>query len=213
MKSWLTREDKLKEIVKQSPSKIIPELQLLSEQDWLNAARDAKFGTDEEIRRTLANVRRSAENTFVSAAAAAVTKYMKAENGQFPTELSQLQPYFNAPMDDAILNRWKIVPQSDLPNQKMGGDWVITEKAPVDRELDGSWAIGPGSYGSSSYQSADIEAAMMILKSVSKAYAAANNGKEPSDPSQVLPYLVTPEQQAAYQTFMKKQNATNAPSQ
>ncbi len=41
---------------------------------------------------------------------------------------------------------------------------------------------------------------------------AANNGKEPTDPSQILPYLASPEQQAAYQTLLQRR-ATNAASQ
>jgi RNA polymerase sigma factor (sigma-70 family) len=211
MESWLAREDKLRQITQQNPDKTIPELQLLSEQDWLNSARDAKFDTDKDLRRTLADLRHRAENDFAATTSQAVSKYMKANNGQFPTDLSQLQPYFATPMDEAILQRWQILPQSALPNQKMGGDWVITEKTPVDPALDQSWAIGPGSYGSSNYQSPNLTAAIATLDPVQKAYAAANNGKDPTDPSQILPYLTTPEQQAAYQTLMQKRS-TNDPS-
>lgn len=212
MESWLAREDKLKELVKQNPGKAIPELQLLSEQQWLNAAMNAKFDTDKEVRQGLADLRHSAENNFAAVAQPALSKYIEANNGQFPTDVSQLQPYFSAPIDDAILNRWKIVPQSDVPNLRMG-DWLITEKAPVDPEFDNQWAIGQNGYGQSNYNTPDITAAMATLAPAIKAYAAANNGKEPSDPSQFLPYLTTPEQQAAFQTMMKRKNSANAQSQ
>jgi RNA polymerase sigma factor (sigma-70 family) len=211
MKAWLARFDKLKQVAAQNADKTIPELQLLSEQDWLNAARDAKFETDQDVRQTLANLRHMAENTFVSATSSAVSKYMKAHNGQFPTDLAQLQPYFDAPMDAAILQRWEIVPQTSVPNNNMGGDWVITEKAPVDRELDNRWAVGPGSYGSSSYVSAEISDAIAAIDPALKAYATANNGKQPTDPSQILPYLTTPEQQAAFQTLQRKSPTNAAP--
>jgi hypothetical protein len=36
------------------------------------------------------------------------------------------------------------------------------------------------------------------LAPVFKAYAAANNGHIPQDPSNLLPFLTTPEQQAAF---------------
>jgi RNA polymerase sigma factor (sigma-70 family) len=136
MKSWLAREDKLKQVVEQNPNKTIPDLQLLSEEDWLNAARNAKFDSDKDVRRTLANLRHSAENAFASMTEQALTKFMKANNEQFPTDLSQLQSYYPTPVDDAILQRWQIVPQSTLPNQNMGGDWVITQKQAVDPDLD-----------------------------------------------------------------------------
>jgi hypothetical protein len=107
---------------------------------------------------------------------------------------------------DTILSRWQIVPQSDIDNVRVGGDWVVTEKAPVDPEFDQRWAIGQGGYGSSNYQPPEISAAIATVDPAMKAYAAANNGKEPADPSQILPYLTTPEQQAAYQTLMKHIN-------
>src|SRR6202012_5330178 len=150
----------------------------------------------------MANLRHMAENIFATDASAAVAKYMNANNHQFPTELAQLQPYFDTPMDAAILQRWQIVPEVELPNQKFG-DWMITQKAPVDQELDQRWAIGANGYGAASYSSADIAGLQTTLDPVLKADAAANGGKEPSDPSQIVPYLTTPEQQAAYQAFLK----------
>jgi RNA polymerase sigma factor (sigma-70 family) len=206
MKSWLEREDKLKEMVRQNPGRAIPELQLLSEQQWLNAAMNAKFDTDKDVRHSLADLRHTAENNFAAMLQPALSKYMDANNKQFPTDLSQLQPYFSSPVADTILSRWQIVPQSDIDNVRVGGDWVVTEKAPVDPEFDQRWAIGQGGYGSSNYQPPEISAAIATVDPAMKAYAAANNGKEPADPSQILPYLTTPEQQAAYQTLMKHIN-------
>ena len=204
MKSWLAREDRLKQIVEQFPDKKIPDLQLLSEEDWLNQARDAKFDTDSDVQRTLANLRNAAAHNFSYIASDAVKKYMEANNNQFPTDLAQLQPYFKTPVSDDILNRWGIMPQSEFPNQKMGGDWVIAVKNPVNRGLDSSIVIGPGSYGSSDYQSVDTQKAITILEPALKAYAAAHNGSQAGTPAEIQPFLTTPEQQAAFQTLMQK---------
>jgi RNA polymerase sigma factor (sigma-70 family) len=209
MKSWLAREDQLKQSVQQNPNKTIPELQLLSEQQWLDAAMNDKFDTDTNVQRNLADLRRAAENNFVSLAHNALSKYMKDNNGQFPTDLTQLQQYFSSPVDEAILQRWEIAPGSVNPSVGVG-DTIITEKAAVDESLDSRWSIGATGYGSGNWESPDIGAALAIIKPVMKAYAAANNGSEPSDPSQVLPYLTTPEQQAAYQTLMKNFPTNNA---
>ena len=206
MKSWLAREDKLKQVVEAYPDKKIPDLQLLSEEDWLNDAKDAKFDTDKDIQRTLAYLRNAAGNKFAQLASDAVSKYMKANNDQFPTELAQLQPYFTTPISEDILNRWGIMPQSAFPNQKMGGDWVIAVKDPVDRELDSSIVIGPGSHGSSDYQSVDRQKAFAILEPALKAYAADHNGTQAGSPTQIQPYLTTPEQQAALQTLIQRQS-------
>ena len=206
IKSWLAREDKLKQVVEAYPDKKIPDLQLLSEEDWLNDAKDAKFDTAKDIQRTLAYLRNAAGNKFAQLASDAVSKYMKANNDQFPTELAQLQPYFTTPISEDILNRWGIMPQSAFPNQKVGGDWVIAVKDPVDRELDSSIVIGPGSHGSSDYQSVDRQKAFAILEPALKAYAADHNGTQAGSPTQIQPYLTTPEQQAALQTLIQRQS-------
>ena len=168
---------------------------------------NAKFDTEKDIQQNLADLRRSANNNFVGMVQPALSKYMKDNNGQFPTDLSQLQSYFSSPVDGAIMNRWQIAPASDLPNVKMGGDWGITEKSPVDTSVDNVWAVGPNGYGSSSYQPPDVRNAISTLNPVMKAYAAANNGAEPKDESDLLPYLTTPEQQAAYAVMQKKRAA------
>ena len=128
---------------------------------------------------------------------------MTANNDQFPTALAQLQPYFDTPVSDAILSGWGIKPQSDFPNQQMGGDWVIAVTDPVDRALDLSFVIGPGSYGSNSYQSADSQNAFATLEPALKAYAADHNGAQPTTPMEIQSYLTTPEMQAAFQTLTK----------
>lgn len=206
MKSWLAREDRLKQVVEQHPDKKTPELQLLSEQDWLNEAKDAKFDTDKDIQRTLANLRNVAGFKFAQIASDAVKKYMAANNDQFPPDLAQLQTYFNTPISDDILRRWGIMPQSAFPNQKMGGDWVIAVKAPVDREFDSSIVIGPGSYGSSDYGSVDVQKALTVLEPVLKAYSADHNGVQAGSTTEIQPYLTTSEQQAAFQTLMQRQS-------
>ena len=48
-------------------------------------------------------------------------------------------------------------------------------------------------------------------KSALKAYAAANNGSQPADATQIIPYLTTPEQQAAWQTLQKRYPAKGTP--
>ncbi len=209
MKSWLAREDQLKQSVQQNPDKTIPEFQLLSEQQWLNAAMNDKFDTDTNVQRNLADLRRTAENNFASLVQPAISKYMKANSGQFPTDLSQLQQYFSSPVDDAILQRWEIAPASVNPSVGVG-DTIITQKAAVDESLDSRWSIGARGYGSGSWESPDVAAALAIIKPVMKAYAAANNGSQPNDPSQILPYVKTPEQQAAYQILLKNFFQTNS---
>ena len=67
----------------------------------------------------------------------ALWDYGKKNNGQFPIELSQLNPYFKSPVDDSVLQEWTILPMNSLPDQmRIDGDWVITQKAPVNPAFD-----------------------------------------------------------------------------
>jgi hypothetical protein len=69
--------------------------------------------------------------------------YGQERNGQFPTNLSQLSPYFRSPIDDAILDRYTIVRADSLVSElQCGEDWVITQKAPVDEVRDLRHTIG-----------------------------------------------------------------------
>ena len=67
----------------------------------------------------------------------ALQQYAKDNSGQFPTDLSQLKPYFDSPIYDIILERYTILLASSLVSElRPGGDWVITQKAPVNEAHD-----------------------------------------------------------------------------
>jgi hypothetical protein len=132
-------------------------------------------------------------------------RYLDANNQQFPTELGQLHPYFQPPIDDAILKRYGIVPADTLKSVKVGGEWVITQIAPVDEEFDARIGIGPNGYGSSGggFKQAAVEEMMAVLGPVLKAFADAHQGREPTDPSQLAPYLRTKEQRLALENLQQ----------
>ena len=73
----------------------------------------------------------------------ALQQYGKNNNGQFPTDLSQITSYFKSPVDDAVLQGWAILPASSMPSEmQVEGDWVITQKVPINAELDQRWVVG-----------------------------------------------------------------------
>ncbi len=192
--SWLKRVSQLKQRLEETPQAKIPELQLLDAFDWVELAHNFKLDTDADYRKALGEVRKRAEGYFTKKFQSALGKYMAANTGQWPPDLSQLKPFFDPPADEAILQRWQIVSKSALPNQEFAGDWVLTEKAPVDEEYDHRWTIdGPGSggVGPYHYQPSAAEAELQTLKDSAgpmvKEYSAEHGGKEPSHPSQLQP--------------------------
>jgi RNA polymerase sigma factor (sigma-70 family) len=204
-KSWLARAAQLKARLQQTPGAKIPEFQFLTEQDWLNAAK-GNLNTDEDYRQALSGLRSAAESTFLTTALKpALDQYRQANQGQFPADISQLQPYFDPPVDDSILQRWEVAPKSTVPSLGMG-DTIITQIAPVDAAYDTRYGIGPNGSGSAGPQDWDAPGTgpSALLMPAIKAYAAANNGIQPTDLSQLAPYLTTPEEEAALQLAIKR---------
>jgi hypothetical protein len=88
----------------------------------------------------------------MSVLADALRQYGQNNNGQFPTDLIQLTPYFKSPVDDAVLQDWTILPKSGLPSgsreqEFWHEDWVITQIAPINAERDQRCFVGLKSMG------------------------------------------------------------------
>jgi len=208
MTAWLDRVDRLKRRLAQMPNASIPEMKLLNDDDWLSAA-SGNLDTDKDYARALSALRNAAADKVSYQMFPALQKYLKASGGQFPADLSQLQPYFSSPMDPDILQGWTIQPASQLPNMHFGGNWIITQKGVVDPENDSQVGIGASGYGviggGFSARTATVNALIPVAQPAVDAYKAANNGNEPANPSQLLPYATTPEQQAALQKLIQMQ--------
>jgi multidrug efflux pump subunit AcrA (membrane-fusion protein) len=126
--SWLGRVNRLKQRLQTSPGQQIPEMQYLTDHDWLSATQD-KLDNDDDFRHALSVLRYDAESAFQKMLSYALSAYAKANNNQFPTDVSQLQPFFSSPVDNSILQRWEV---SSGP----GGHPAITQIAPVDATYD-----------------------------------------------------------------------------
>ena len=195
-KEWLTKINKLKQRLEQSPDAKIPELQFLTDNDWLNAA-GGKLETDADYRQALARLRSTGENHFAAQIHDALQKYAEANN-QFPTDLAQLLGDFNPPIDPSMLDRWQIIPSK---HSGLGGDFQVTEKTTPDEMFDYRYTIGTLGFGSTSDFFSLQE---KILSPVYDAYMAANNEHRPSDRSLLLPYATTPEQQTLIQKLVAR---------
>jgi hypothetical protein len=150
----------LKQHLEQMPEKKIPELHFLTQDDWLTAAKAAKFDTDSDVRKSLSNLRSLAKNKMPMGWA--LGGFIRAHNGQLPTDLSQLKPYFKTPTDDgstshwngvdparddaildAILSRYTLLHTGNISDFD-AKTWLVVEKAPVDKDFDTRGRFGNG---------------------------------------------------------------------
>jgi RNA polymerase sigma factor (sigma-70 family) len=203
-KAWVARVNFLKQKLQKNPAVGIPEFQFLKDEDWLAAVKNNNFDSEADYRRAFSTLRNTAEDHFANPLNAALQKYIQANNRQFPTDLNQLQPYFDSPIDDDILQRWEITSAQTAPNMIVSGSHgsIITQKTAVDDLLDTRIVIGSSGFGSTDFLQTET---VNTLKPVYNAFNSAK-GTFPSDLSQLLPYATTPEQQAAIQKLIEQKS-------
>ena len=90
------------------PDKNIPELQYLDPSIWARTAQSANLDTDDGVREAFSELRDTAKQIFAPQIGQALRAYVTANNGQLPTDPSQLQPYMGS-VDPAILARYQML--------------------------------------------------------------------------------------------------------
>jgi hypothetical protein len=140
-------------------------------------------------------------------------KYRAIHDDQLPPTTTDLQPYFDVPVSEALLQRYSMAytgNASDVPN----GKWVIKENldAAVDSDYDTTMSIGldgsygvSGSAGSARGKEFDDHVAQMIKDALQiddhtahvmaeavQAYAEAHPNQSPKDVADLQPYLSEP---------------------
>jgi RNA polymerase sigma factor (sigma-70 family) len=140
-KAWAAQVKQLKQRLDQWPARKIPELQLVTDQDWFDAVGQSNsLESDADFRQALDRLRRTAKNKFAPMVQDAFKKYTDANDGQLPADLSQLQPFLDPSVDGAMLQRYQLLQTGKLgdvpPNQPL-----ITESAAVDDQFDTRYFI------------------------------------------------------------------------
>ena len=141
---YLDRVNRLKQSLAANPSAAVPELQYLTDKHWLEMVTYDHHRLDPDGSYALSKARSKAQINFaLGALDSALRQYGKNNNGQFPTDVSQLAPYFKSPVDPSVLQGWAVLPTSSLPSaMRVDEPWVITQRAPVDAAQDQRIVIG-----------------------------------------------------------------------
>jgi RNA polymerase sigma factor (sigma-70 family) len=196
-KSWLIRLDQLKQRAATVPG--IPELELLTVKDWLDAVKDSDLETEADFRQAMSKLRNSAKSLFGNMTREALRKYAAANGGFLPADWSQLKPYFEAPMDDAIFERYALLQTGKL-SDVAGNQFLFAEKAPpVDDEYDSFYE-----FRMSGTRSSNVNPTSNAVKDAALQFAAANGGLLPKTPSELTPYFKQPIDSAAVQKILDR---------
>ncbi len=201
--TWLGKEKKIREQFELHPEQKIPEMQFLTEEDWLDHARHADVDTANGLRIALSNIRASASGIFAEKFALALQAYMAAHQQQLPATASQVAGYFNPPLQDtdAIFSRYVVPAASDsffAMNPSMTNILFVQDKSTIVDAIDQRVAFGPHeTFWLPPLQPSQMNSVLPPeLEAVAKAYSDAN-GQGFLSPYDLKPYATTPEQKAA----------------
>jgi hypothetical protein len=201
MKEWLSRRDKYRDGLMRYPQLNIPELALLSEAEWTDLAGGQPLDTEQQIRKVTAQLRVRAEGHAAARINRALRGYLKAHPDTLPATPQELAPYFDPPIDAAILDRWEVVQTGKLsevpPNEQRR---ILAVKQPADPELDALYSVGANSYG-------DISAVSANLSAANRAFSRANPGQRATTAAQLKPYLRWPLRDEVITKFMSNPSA------
>lgn len=213
-KIWLAKEKKIREQFELHPEQKIPEMQFLTEEDWLDHARHADVDTAKGMRIALSSIRAAASGVFATKFGLALQAYMTANQQQPPATASQVAGYFNPPLQDtdAIFSRYVPPAASDSflsMNPTITNVLFAQDKSAVVDAIDQSVYLG----SHVTYFLPPIQPSVMNsvlppeLEAVAKAYSDAN-GQGFLSPYDLKPYATTPEQKAALDKLILSLNPT-----
>lgn len=185
--AWLERVGKLRRQVTDSPAHRIPEMDFLTDRDWLLVTRDNPLAGEMQLRRALADLRRLAkEQPEVNRNLTnAMRDFGHAHPGQVPVSVLDLQPYFKPALSNALLARYELVPPGMANIQTK--TWVLIEKTLIDGEFDTQYYHGLD--GSSGNFFSSNRGSTVNYSQIFAAFSRDHPNEFPTRSSQLEPYL------------------------
>jgi RNA polymerase sigma factor (sigma-70 family) len=184
LQTLAARATQLKRHLEQAPHTRIPELQLVTDKEWIDAVAKNDLENDAHVRQALSSLRSSAKGIFGKMLQKALKQYTEANGGMLPADISQLQPYLNPPVDPSMLQRYQLVQSGNLADTSPNNPLIAEVAPPVDEDYDTRFDFRLN--GSSSRS---VSRSGELLQAAAEAYAGANNGLLPRAPGDLLPYL------------------------
>ena len=147
--SWLDRVNQLKRYAAQHPDQGCPEFNYLTDREWLIVVEPGNQPID--FTNIMLGLKSQAAGRFAQVVQTALQDYARANDGQFPRDLSQLRPYCDPSVEEIIQQRYEIQPVSTLPASSLRElstktDWVIVGKEPVASNTADHIVIYAGGY-------------------------------------------------------------------
>ena len=127
--AWVAKAEKLRTWIDQHPEFKIPEFAYMNDLNWLSIVRGFTMEEPDALPMSAYDLRQSAKAEFASKMINALRQFAAAHSGTLPNELAELGAYFNPPLSDAILPRYKLL-HTGLLTELPKPEWLVVEVAP-----------------------------------------------------------------------------------
>lgn len=192
---WIRSLAGMKQLLKERPAQSIPELALLTDDDWQDLANIAYLDSEYGIRQTLAEVRRRAEQVMAGKIMKALADHAAVSGGAAPADVRELAPYLEPDVDPAWLARYEMGHSVPGKATATPGGSTVTVRTLVDFDYDTWWDISATGFSSTNAMHYNVTQAR-------DGYAAANNGGHVSTSAELIPYLKWPVDEAAVKLWI-----------
>ncbi len=196
---WLDRSRRLKQLATERSDLRFPEVETLSDNQWFNAAKEAKLDTDEEVRATLRSLRETARNSLAHVLQAALTGYADAHEQRLPAGAQDLAPFTEGRASAALLSRYDILQQGDLLSVELDVP-IMAERPGLSPAIDNRVVV---TTRESSVDDLDSVPDRELRRAL-RAYRAANGSQDPRAAAQLVNYFQTPLRPAALRSFLDR---------
>lgn len=142
-KTWTAKTELLKNYLRDNPSEAIPEIQFMSDRDWLSSIDPSawywELTNDKDYHDAMNIMRSQAILAFHVKINNALMEFARVSQQSFPTSFEQLQPYLSPAAAEVLMQQYEMAPASDvpataLPNaDHLSADQVIRRKTPINK--------------------------------------------------------------------------------
>lgn len=203
---WLERSRRLQQLATERSDLAFPERGVLSDDDWFNAAREAKLDSEDGMREALRAIRDSARNSLGRTLQAALSRYADAHDNRLPAQLDELLPFTEGRVTAALLARYELQQQGNLIDAADDVP-VLAERPGLAPAIDNRLIVTRRDYGVEDGATVPDREVRRALR----AFRVANGGRDPADAAQLLNYFQAPLPPAALQGFLEKPKSDFAP--
>jgi hypothetical protein len=200
--AWLARISRMKELAANRTDLVIPECEVLTEEQWFAAAREGKLDSDEAISGAFKALRATARESLARLLLRAVRRYVDDHEGLLPGAPAMLADFLDRPLSPALLERFQFMQRGAL-DAATKEDWILAERAALTTQRDNRIYVTASDSGTEDLDNISDRELRLALR----AFAAANAGQLPTDPAQLLSFFPDAPRRSALEKFLAQPKA------